>query len=109
MWLAAGALIVIALAGLWWLDLIPFSAPAERPGRQRALVQTAGVEVDLTEKQVNTLKIAEIGQATFDVQRSAVGNIDFNQNMLVQVFTPNQGRIIAAFANDHVVGIVIND
>jgi cobalt-zinc-cadmium efflux system membrane fusion protein len=28
-----------------------------------------------------------------------VGNIDFNQNMLVQVFTPNAGRIIATYAN----------
>ncbi len=28
-----------------------------------------------------------------------MGNIDFNQNMLVQVFTPNPGRIIATYAN----------
>ena len=99
LWIAAGALVVIGLAGLWWLDLIPLSAPAERPGRQRALVQAANVEVDLTEKQINTLKIAAVGQASFAVQRSAVGNIDFNQNMLVQVFTPNPGRIIATHAN----------
>jgi cobalt-zinc-cadmium efflux system membrane fusion protein len=31
--------------------------------------------------------------------RQAVGSIDFNHNMLVQVFTPYQGRIIATYAN----------
>jgi cobalt-zinc-cadmium efflux system membrane fusion protein len=100
LWIAAGALVVIGLAALWWLGLPPFSAPAGQEGRaQRAPVQATTVEVDLTEKQVNSLKIAAVGQATFEVQRSAVGNIDFNQNMLVQVFTPNPGRIIATYAN----------
>jgi cobalt-zinc-cadmium efflux system membrane fusion protein len=100
LWIAAGALVVIGLAALWWLGLPPFSAPTVQEGRtQRAPVQATTVEVQLTEKQVNSLKIAAVGQATFDVQRSAVGNIDFNQNMLVQVFTPNPGRIIATYAN----------
>jgi cobalt-zinc-cadmium efflux system membrane fusion protein len=100
LWIAAGALVVIGLAGLWWLGLPPFSAPTVQEGRtQRAPVQATTVEVELTEKQVNSLKIAPVGQATFEVQRSAVGNIDFNQNMLVQVFTPNPGRIIATYAN----------
>jgi cobalt-zinc-cadmium efflux system membrane fusion protein len=100
LWIAAGALVVIGLAALWWLGLPPFSAPTVQEGRtQRAPVQATTVEVELTEKQVNSLKIAPVGQATFEVQRSAVGNIDFNQNMLVQVFTPNPGRIIATYAN----------
>jgi cobalt-zinc-cadmium efflux system membrane fusion protein len=100
LWIAAGALVVIGLAALWWLGLPPFSTPTGREGRsQRAPVQATTVEVELTEKQVNSLKISAVGQATFEVQRSAVGNIDFNQNMLVQVFTPNPGRIIATYAN----------
>lgn len=100
LWIAAGALVVIGLAGLWWLGLPPFSVPTVQEGRaQRAPVQATTVAVELTEKQVNSLKIAPVGQATFEVQRSAVGNIDFNQNMLVQVFTPNPGRIIATYAN----------
>jgi membrane fusion protein, heavy metal efflux system len=100
LWIAAGALVVIGLAGLWWLGLPPFSAPTGREGRaQRASLQATTVVVELTEKQVNSLKISAVGQATFEVQRSAVGNIDFNQNMLVQVFTPNPGRIIATYAN----------
>jgi cobalt-zinc-cadmium efflux system membrane fusion protein len=98
--MATAALIVIALAGAWWLVLPPFAAPDERQGRtQLAAVQRTKVGVELTEKQVGTLKIAPVGQGTFEVLRSAVGNIDFNQNMLVQVFTPNAGRIISTHAN----------
>jgi len=100
LWIAAGALVGIGLGALWWLNLPPFSAATGREGRtQRAPVQETTVEVELTAKQVNSLKISAVGQATFEVQRSAVGNIDFNQNMLVQVFTPNPGRIIATYAN----------
>lgn len=98
--IGAAALVVIALAGLWWLGLPPFSGPPAKEGRtKRADVQPASVEVTLSDKQVGSLKIASVGTARFDVTRSAVGNIDFNQNMLVQVFTPNQGRIIATYAN----------
>jgi cobalt-zinc-cadmium efflux system membrane fusion protein len=98
--IAAGALVVIALAGLWWLDLPPFGAPPPRESRTgRAPVQATTVTVELTEKQVASLKISTVGQAPFEVLRSAVGNIDFNQNMLVQVFTPNPGRILQTFAN----------
>jgi cobalt-zinc-cadmium efflux system membrane fusion protein len=98
--IGAAALVVIALAGLWWLGLPPFSAPPVKEGRtRRAEVQQANVEVTLSDKQVGSLKITAVGRARFDVTRSAVGNIDFNQNMLVQVFTPNQGRIIATYAN----------
>lgn len=98
--IGAAAIVVVGLAALWWLELPPFSTPAPKESRtRRADVQQTKVEVTLTEKQVGSLKIAAVGQAGFDQTRSAVGNIDFNQNMLVQVFTPNQGRIIATFAN----------
>jgi hypothetical protein len=35
----------------------------------------------------------------FPVEKDAVGSIDFNEDMTVQVFTPYQGRIIALFAD----------
>ena len=98
--IGVAALVVIALAGLWWLGLPPFSTPPTKENRtKRAEVQQASVEVTLSDKQVGSLKIAPVGTARFEVTRSAVGSIDFNQNMLVQVFTPNQGRIIATYAN----------
>ncbi|MFY9655157.1 MAG: efflux RND transporter periplasmic adaptor subunit [Methylocystis sp.] len=55
--------------------------------------------VDLNEKQVQAIKIGLVGTRTFVIERQAVGNIDFNQNMLTQVFTPYQGRIIDAKFN----------
>ena len=55
--------------------------------------------VDLNEKQVQAIKIGLVGTRTFVVERQAVGSIDFNQNMLTQVFTPYQGRIINAYPN----------
>jgi cobalt-zinc-cadmium efflux system membrane fusion protein len=98
-WIAACALAIIALGGMWWLDLPPFGATVRESRTQRAPVGPTVVQVALSEKQVASLKITGVGMATFEVLRSAVGNIDFNQNMLVQVFTPNPGRILQTFAN----------
>ncbi len=55
--------------------------------------------LELTDKQVETLKIAPVAALDFEVLKQSVGNIDFNQNLLVQVFAPYQGRIIAAYPN----------
>ena len=35
----------------------------------------------------------------FAIQKTAVGTIDFNENMLVQVFSQYPGKIIKAFYN----------
>ncbi len=55
--------------------------------------------IDLNEKQAASIKVGKVGSANFVLERQAVGNIDFNQNMLTQVFTPYQGRIINAYPN----------
>ena len=55
--------------------------------------------LDLNEKQVRSIKIDQVGSVKFAPERRAVGNIDFNQNLLTQVFTPYQGRIINAYPN----------
>ncbi len=54
--------------------------------------------VTLSEQQLAEVKVESIGYQVFPIEESAVGNIDFNQDMSVQVFTPYQGRIIEAFA-----------
>jgi cobalt-zinc-cadmium efflux system membrane fusion protein len=54
--------------------------------------------VDLSDSQLPSVKVEPAQERDFPVERAAVGSIDFNENMTVQVFTPYQGRIIALFA-----------
>ena len=54
--------------------------------------------VELNEKQLDAVKVGEVGEVSFPVEKSAVGSIDFNEDMTLQVFSPYQGRIIEAFA-----------
>jgi cobalt-zinc-cadmium efflux system membrane fusion protein len=55
--------------------------------------------VELTEKQVGSLKLGPVKLLGFEVLKTAVGTIDFNQNMLVQVFSQYPGKILKAFYN----------
>jgi membrane fusion protein, heavy metal efflux system len=68
----------------------PESTGSVAPGEQA---------VDLSEKQITALKIGPLGTHEFAIQKTAVGTIDFNENMLVQVFSQYQGKIIKAFYN----------
>lgn len=99
-WAVGFGLIVVAVAG-WWLLSGPSTVPPSEKNahKGRAPAQATKVEVELTDKQAAAIQVAPIGRANFELLRSAVGNIDFNQNMLVQVFTPNPGRIIATQVN----------
>jgi cobalt-zinc-cadmium efflux system membrane fusion protein len=54
--------------------------------------------VDLTDSQLNAVRVEPVGEHDFPIEKEAVGSIDFNLDMSVQVFTPYQGRIIALFA-----------
>jgi len=54
--------------------------------------------VELRETQLNAVKVEVASEREFPVEKSAVGSIDFNEEMLTQVFTPYQGRIIGLFA-----------
>jgi len=55
--------------------------------------------VDLTEKQAASLKIGPVASRDFAIQKTAVGTIDFNENLLVQVFSQYQGKILKALYN----------
>ena len=54
--------------------------------------------VDLSDSQLTAVKVEPIGEHDFPVEKEAVGSINFNEDLEVQVFTPYQGRIIALFA-----------
>jgi len=75
------------------------NAPKTAESSKAAGEVTDELAVDLNEKQSASVKVGKVGSANFVLERQAVGNIDFNQNMLTQVFTPYQGRIINAYPN----------
>jgi membrane fusion protein, heavy metal efflux system len=55
--------------------------------------------VELTEKQTGSLKIAPVQSRNFEVLKRSVGTIDFNEHLLVQVFSQYPGKILKAFFN----------
>jgi cobalt-zinc-cadmium efflux system membrane fusion protein len=58
----------------------------------------AADSVDLLENQLKSIKVAAIEERDFPIEKEAIGSIDFNQELLTQVFTPYQGKIIGLFA-----------
>ncbi len=54
--------------------------------------------LDLSDAQLTAVKVAPVEEREFPIEREAVGSIDFNEDLAVQVFAPYQGRIIALFA-----------
>ncbi len=65
-------------------------------GAGRAL--DSGV-VELSEKQLHAVKLNPVGEREFTQLKSAVGAINFNEDMLVQVFSQYTGKIVKAFFN----------
>jgi membrane fusion protein, heavy metal efflux system len=55
--------------------------------------------VALSESQLKAIKTGLPAMHPFPRETRAAGTIDFNQELLTQVFTPYQGRILKAFAS----------
>src|SRR5579871_3281858 len=55
--------------------------------------------IDLSDTQLASVKVEPVSERDFPVEKHAVGSIDFDEDMAVQVFTPYQGRIIALYAS----------
>jgi cobalt-zinc-cadmium efflux system membrane fusion protein len=72
---------------------------------EAAAVPGAGVQaaaepaVELSESQIKSVKVEPAGEHLFPQEQRAVGSIDFNRELLTEVFTPYQGRILRAFAS----------
>ena len=76
-------------SGLAWSSLatpLPGVTPAAEPS------------VVLADTQLASINVEPVGEHAFPQEMQTVGNIDFNQDLLTQVFTQYQGRIIKAFA-----------
>jgi cobalt-zinc-cadmium efflux system membrane fusion protein len=102
----AGAVIAIAavVCGAWpgsdrsqSEDGVTTSAHAALGDAANAAPQDQD-SVDLSDTQLASVKVEPAQVRDFPVEKGAVGSIDFNEDMALQVFTPYQGRIIALFA-----------
>jgi membrane fusion protein, heavy metal efflux system len=98
------AIVVAAL--LWTRAIVPPSSSettkANRNASSTAPQPGSSAEapvVDLSDKQAEAVKFGPVGSREFMLFKTAVGTIDFNQNMLVQVFSQYPGKIIKAFFN----------
>jgi cobalt-zinc-cadmium efflux system membrane fusion protein len=80
------------LTGAWMMPHAANTLTAQTIAKSDVSVEQQ--YVDLTEKQVAAFKVKPAEPRAFNVVKNAVGSIDFNQNMLVQAFTTNPGRIV---------------
>ena len=104
-------LLVIAIGGaaLFWSRGFIGLADGQSEGKARIASPAADQPglgksddapiVELSEKQAASLKIGPVASREFAILKTAVGTIDFNENMLVQVFSQYPGKILKAFYN----------
>ena len=64
-----------------------------------AAVDPGPNSVDLSDSQLSAVRVEPVGVRDFPVEKEAVGSINFNEDLEVQVFTPYAGRIIGLFAS----------
>jgi cobalt-zinc-cadmium efflux system membrane fusion protein len=81
-----------------WGPLADQSQIAQSTISGAAAVQIAADSVTLNEAQLKAVKVEEVKERIFGITREAVGNIDFDQDESVQVFTPYPGRITRLWA-----------
>ncbi len=90
--------LVAAAVAAFFLFHKPPGAPP-RDNHSRGPDQTGPIQIELTESQAAALKAEKVVTHEFVQEKQAVGSIDFNQNRLVSVFTPYQGRVLSASLN----------
>jgi cobalt-zinc-cadmium efflux system membrane fusion protein len=86
------AVIVLMAASLF----AAAAAAVETPGAAQEKAAAAQF-IEISEKQLTQVKTQPISEYDFPIEKKAVGSINFNEELLTQVFTPYQGRIIKAF------------
>ncbi|MGO9991662.1 MAG: efflux RND transporter periplasmic adaptor subunit [Steroidobacteraceae bacterium] len=97
---ASGAIALVMVGAAVYSRSGAQTAPAPLPSPPAAARSRPDPDsIKLTDAQLSAIKTGTVADREFVVQKETVGNIDFNEDRSVQVFTPYQGRIIQAFAN----------
>jgi cobalt-zinc-cadmium efflux system membrane fusion protein len=94
----------LAVAAFLVAKFVVFQAPVaatnqEPPAARSAPAPEQEQAVDLSEKQMGLIKVGPVDTRDFEILKTAVGTIDFNENMSVQVFSQYPGKILKAFYN----------
>jgi len=75
------------------------SAGANAPPGPLPASNAAPATVTLASNQLNAIQISTVGAYTFPIAKQAVGFIDYDEDLSVQVFSSYQGKIITNFFN----------
>src|SRR6516164_8321919 len=104
---AIGSLVAVAVAasGAWYFGLtskpeLGGKAHADTTAGEPKAASTGDKDsVELSDSQLDSVKVVPLEEREFPVEKEAIGSIDFDEDMAVQVFAPYQGRIISLFAS----------
>ena len=96
---AVVALAVLVIPAAVFLSACGHSASANTASGSSSATNSppSAPTVDLSASQLNTIKIEAVGSYAFPVEKEAVGNIDYDGDLSVQVFPSYQGTIIKTF------------
>lgn len=75
------------------------AAQGKAPNTQASGELLAAKSVTLRDAQLKSIKVEPVGEHLFAIEREAVGNISFNDDRSVQVYPPNQGKVVELFAD----------
>ena len=101
---AAGTLLLSVSMGLLGAGLLGvgnISAAAGETQRPKIPAPARHADVDtveLSDAQMEMIHVGPVSESAFPLEREAVGNIDFNEDLAAQVFPPYQGRIVQLHA-----------
>jgi membrane fusion protein, heavy metal efflux system len=84
-------IVLIGFSQNWWRASSPASAAAPPPA---AAPGTVRIGAD----QMHQLELVKVGMCTFRQQKTAIGQIAFNEDASTNVFTPFSGRVVRLMA-----------
>src|SRR3984885_13036817 len=96
---AAGVYVAVNYGGAPKLEGgVANAVESAEPNKGRAGPPPRPDSVELSESQLKYGKVEAVGEREFPIEKTAVGSIDFNEELLTQVFTQYAGRINGLFA-----------
>ena len=98
--ISLGAAIVVAVAAYWAWDMLlqRLGLGGVGSGVGPPPANSAEPSVELADSVAATLKVEAVKEHEFPIENQAIGSIDFNEYMTLQVFAAYPGRILSLFS-----------